>query len=746
MLRLLTRNGENTVGYSLIRSVFGVYVIVAVVTTLFQLVTQYQEVKENVKNDLVKYTNIFSPVLTQALWHLNNEQIYSTLFGIIQIPIVVGIEVKNTENQLIGIVGNTDISRDIKLTVNVDGIEADIDSGKTILDRLYSYQLPLIDEQEQLLGYLTLYSSNRIILDQVKYGFILLIINGLVKTIALFFIIVFFADRLLGKPLKKFTASIKNINFDNLNDFKLISVVTSNNELKELEISFSSMVNKLRQEFENRKLIEGKLVHEKLKAEKASQTKSQFLANMSHEIRTPLNAIIGFSQILALRFEKYQENKELNKFISHIKSSGEHLIELINNILDLSKIEVGRMEVNYESVNLKLLVQGIFHINKIAAHSKELNYSYSFGKSLPEFVRLDRTKLNQILTNIISNAIKFTPSYKSIKIMVLIEKESSSNSQIIFKVVDEGIGIPKDKQKEIFQSFQQADNSITRNYGGTGLGLAITSKLVKLLGGTISVESELGSGSTFEVKIPYLKADGKHSLSSTRKSYNLKFVKENKILVVEDTLLNQEVMKAMFKEFGLTIECVNNGQAAIDKVMKSQLKSTHYNLIIMDMHMPEMSGLDATRSIRKILKETMVPIVALSAEAFREQQQQVIDAGIDEYLTKPISIEQLSEVLHKYLKHVDDFDLKKDVSEQTENNNPMSDKIKRKIRNSLLELESVSIYKTDILLSYLEDLKDMCKYFNTPLNEILTKAELAVMDTDSEKLQSLLLKISQLNL
>ncbi|MCX4027063.1 response regulator [Endozoicomonas sp. SM1973] len=749
MLRLLLREKRNTVGYSLIKAVFGVYVIIAVVTTVFQLATQYNDEKNNINSDLVKYTNIFSPVLTQALWHLNNEQVYSTLLGIIQIPVVVGVELTNAEQQLIGIVGNTELATNTQLVVNVDGVEASLSVNKNTLKTLFNYQLPLVDNQNQLLGYLTLYSSTQVVLERVEYSFILLIVNGVIKTVALLIIIVFFAEKLLGKPLKVLIRTTRAINFESLDNFKLETGNKSNNELKELEVGFCNMVGRLKEELNNRKLIEGKLVYEKIRAEKASQAKSQFLANMSHEIRTPLNSIIGFSQILALRFDKNKVNSELKKFVLNIKSSGEHLIELINNILDLSKIEVGRMDVHYEDINIKLLVQGIFHINKIAAYNKELDYSYQFKGTLPDLIRSDRTKLNQILTNVISNAIKFTPNYKSVKIITYIKKENLSDSIIAFKVEDEGIGISKDKQKEIFKSFQQADNSITRNYGGTGLGLAITSKLVSLLGGTISVESEPGRGSTFEVKIPYIATVDMATVDKEQKhpqktETSLLFSKENKVLVVEDIILNQEVMKAMFEDFGLAVDCVNSGQAAIDKVMESQLKSDSYDLIIMDMHMPEMSGLDATRAIRQILKEKKVPIVALSAEAFCEQQQRALDAGVDDYLTKPISIEQLAEVLHKYLKHLDNSNI--NINSSKHDTDSIPDKIKEKIKTSLVELEKISIYKTDILLSCLDDLKEICKPFNTPLNEILSKAEVAVLNTDNDNLQNLLLKTSQFKL
>lgn len=221
------------------------------------------------------------------------------------------------------------------------------------------------------------------------------------------------------------------------------------------------------------------------------------LANISHEIRSPLNAISGFGQILTNKSKKMNMPLEFVQFLDKKNLSSQNLSELINNILDLSKIDAGKMKLSCEPLNLKQLFQGIYHINKVNTHKKGLNFSYTFDNKLSRTIEVDRTKINQILMNLASNAIKFTPKGKKVTLKAIKDQEF-----ILFQITDQGIGIAKDRLKAIFNTFEQADNTISRRFGGTGLGLAITKKMVELMNGKISVESEEGKGSIFTVKIP----------------------------------------------------------------------------------------------------------------------------------------------------------------------------------------------------------------------------------------------------
>lgn len=374
-------------------------------------------------------------------------------------------------------------------------------------------------------------------------------------------------------------------------------------------------------------------------AEKANEAKSQFLANMSHEIRSPLNAISGFSQLLIDQVRELNLPKEFRQFLDNINLSSQNLSELINNILDLSKIEAGKMEISNEVLNIKQLFQGIYHINKAEASRKDLQFSYFFDIRLPEKIEIDRTKTNQILMNLLSNAIKFSPQGQPLLMRAIREEQ-----WIVFEVIDEGIGIAKEKKKHVFEPFEQSDNTITRQFGGTGLGLAITKKMVEMMGGIIRVESEEGKGSTFTVKLPMKEAPEPHIQKEQVPLKSYRFSKKNIVLIAEDNEVNQIILETLFIELGLEAHIVENGKKAIAKML--EIKP---HLILMDLHMPEMGGLEATKKIRQIDGFSDTPIVSVSADAFIEQQKIALEMGVNQCITKPIDFKKLMPVLEQYL-------------------------------------------------------------------------------------------------
>jgi signal transduction histidine kinase len=379
-------------------------------------------------------------------------------------------------------------------------------------------------------------------------------------------------------------------------------------------------------------------LHDAIKAaEAASKAKSEFLANTSHEIRTPLNAITGFSNILLKLLNQKKVDESFEQYLNIIIKSGENLTEVINNVLDLSKIESGKMEIQRETFDLEVVIKSLVAIYKHQAFEKGIELEYRFDKNLKGLIISDRLKINQILTNLIGNAIKFTE-----KGIIHIDTQKQENN-ILFTVKDSGVGIPENQVDIIFNSFEQADNSLTRSYGGSGLGLTITKRMTELLGGKIWLDTEEGKGSIFYFNIPLEKVaalENQHSEVSS-----ISFDKKNKVLLVDDNEENLLLVQILLQEFGLKPILARNGLEAIEKV-----KEFSPDLILMDIQMPEMDGLQATKQLRKSDDFKNKPIVGLSAHALKEHEEEAFKVGMNDYLTKPLDSRKLEEILIKYLK------------------------------------------------------------------------------------------------
>lgn len=374
------------------------------------------------------------------------------------------------------------------------------------------------------------------------------------------------------------------------------------------------------------------------KSNQASSSKSQFLANMSHEIRTPLNAIAGFSRTILKRIEDIELPDELVQYMVNIKISADGLSGLLNNILDFSKIEAGKIEIDEEKVNMKEFLNQIGASLQYSVEDKNLNFSYSMADDVSNLILVDRNKLRQILINLASNAVKFTPSGKKVEI-----RGFKENGKLLFHVKDEGIGIAQDKIGTIFELFEQEHGRIKKNFGGTGLGLGISRQLAQLLGGDIKVISEKGNGSNFIVDIN-LKELEETEEANNEEDDNHKFHPDGLVLLVEDNPMNQAAVEPFFEEIGVRLEMASTGAEAI--AMTLRLKP---NLILMDMHMPDHDGLEVTKWIRENRDICDIPVVAQSADAFAETKEEAQKLGIKDYITKPIEFEKLVEILKEYL-------------------------------------------------------------------------------------------------
>ena len=381
----------------------------------------------------------------------------------------------------------------------------------------------------------------------------------------------------------------------------------------------------------------------RIKAEENSKAKSQFLSNMSHDIRTPMNAILGYTKLAR---QKNMSAEEIQDFLAKIENSGEHLLELINDVLEMSRIESGRLELNVAENDLKKILSNLRDMFSTQMQTKKINFVVDTAQVENNFVFCDSQKLNRILLNLTSNAYKFTPEGGEIKITLReVESSESDFGSYELRVKDSGIGMTKEFAAEVFEPFTRERTSTVSKIQGTGLGMAITKNFVDLMNGKISVETEQGKGTEFIINLQFKLSDKKVSEVEEEKNSAVDFT-NRKLLLVDDIEVNREIALMILTEAGFEVETAVNGADAVEKF--SVAKSGTFDAILMDIQMPVMDGYAATKKIRTFDKKT--PIIAMTANAFSEDVENAKSAGMNAHISKPIDIPKMLETLSKFLK------------------------------------------------------------------------------------------------
>ena len=638
---------SNSLSTQLLKVILSIYLIVTFVVTAIHVVSDYHYTKSQIHLELQKINQTNGPSLSNAFWSMDTEQVKSIGEGIYNFEIIKGIIIEDNKDILVR-KGLIQYEKE-EYRVSEDGTLEPVN-----LAGLFSHSFEVtykFNDQVRTLGRVTLYSDRSAILHRLKVGFIFILLNAAFKTAVLIALFLWAFKKYLTTPLTAMTEEIEKIKMDNLEQISIANSFNTENELVSLQSTFNDMISVLQDSKQSlsdvnhtleKKVEERTFELEAMKdkaidameiADEANKAKSEFLANMSHEIRTPMNAILGFSELL----KKEVNSEKGSRFLESILSSTDSLLRLINDILDLSKVEAGKLVLEYDACSIKAMMHHIESIFREKADSKSLELEVGMSTELPDYLVIDEIRVRQILMNLVSNAVKFTHE-GFVKVLVEFTETEAGKGDLSFTVVDSGIGIPQDQVDRIFEVFGQADGQSQKLYGGTGLGLAICVKLIQLMKGEIKVESKIDKGSKFVITFKDIKVGEKHLISDSKESVEVKF-SNAKILVVDDFENNCEVLNELLSDYGFEVVIAENGKEAVEKA-----KEIIPDLILMDLRMPIMDGYEACDIIKKADSTKDIPIIALSATIDKDK----IDS-FDGALQKPLKSKKLQEELQKFI-------------------------------------------------------------------------------------------------
>ncbi|MBL8488022.1 MAG: response regulator [Rhodocyclaceae bacterium] len=599
--------------------------VITLVLTAIQLFAEYRELRDDLDRQLDQVA-IYSPNIAGSVWAFDEKQIRSAIEALVRLPQIERADVRTAEGDRRWTAGKRTSG---ELLVRTYSLRHEVRGGDA--------EIGILEVSAGLDGI-----NRRVLMHAAS----ILVSNGL-KTFLVAIFMFYAFRRLVTRRLEDLAARVRTLAPASGRGPATAGPPVGLDEVESLRWAFDAAGAELAAALDElRRVNEGLEDRVRIRTaelENANRAKSVFLANMSHELRTPMNAIMGMTD-LALRRATDERQRH---FLTTALQASRHLLEVINDILDISKIEADRLRLERIDFHLGSVLEDLHSLFDHKAAEKGLILSI---EAAPEIRRMplegDPLRLRQILVNLVGNAVKFTDS-GSVRLSVVRANAGSSEVVFRFEVADTGIGIAAEDRGRLFAAFEQADNSMTRRYGGTGLGLAISKRLVDMMGGEIGVESTPGAGSTFwfTARFGYpdrpLERGGNASVPRPSRSERWRGAR---VLLVEDEPSNQEVSRTLLEEAGLVVDVASNGLEAVDLA-----RGHGYALVLMDLQMPQMNGLDAAAAIRSLPVGGRVPILALTANAFEEARQRCLDAGMDGLLAKPVTTECLHDALDRYL-------------------------------------------------------------------------------------------------